>query len=258
MWLGYRLSQTGICPGESKFAGLLTLKRPNTLKKLHGFLGSSHKLNKFIANHAPCFAPFHDIVKKDKRFQWNSIHDSAFAQLKTAVHQASENAHFDPHALIRVNCDASLSGFCAVFEQHCSNGWNPMFLESRSLNDSESRYSTNVLQLFAVAWSVEQFRDFLYDRFFLVRTDHRTLLSALKFNLSKKSTLSRSARWRSTRSTVKLTAFFHLKSRSFFFRATTWHGPILCSFNHLVARLPFPPTIKTFPLWYNHTFWRQF
>ena len=144
-WLGYNLSQTGICPGENKISGLLNLQRANTLKQLRGLLGSAHQLNKFLPNVANLCAPFRDLLKKDQRFQWTAQHDTAFAALKQAVRHVSETAHFDPYASTRITCDASHTGLGAVLEQHCATGWLPICFVSRFLNDSESRYNTNEL-----------------------------------------------------------------------------------------------------------------
>ncbi len=46
-----------------------------------------------------------------------------------------------------------------------------------------------------MVWSLEHFRNYLLGRSFVVRTDHRALLSALKSNRGNKTTFSRLARW---------------------------------------------------------------
>ena len=73
--------------------------------------------------------------------------------------------------------------------------WKPIAFASRFLNHCEQRYSTNELELLAVVWSVEHFRNYLYGRKFHVRTDHRALLSALKDNRGNKTQYSRLTRW---------------------------------------------------------------
>ena len=47
-WLGYKFTQTGISPLESKTAAILTIPPPTTLKRLRSFLGSVHYIGKFI------------------------------------------------------------------------------------------------------------------------------------------------------------------------------------------------------------------
>ena len=41
-WLGYKFTQTGISPLESKTAAILTIPPATTLKRLQSFLGSVH------------------------------------------------------------------------------------------------------------------------------------------------------------------------------------------------------------------------
>ena len=56
-WLGYKFTQTGISPLESKTAAILTIPPPTTLKRLRSFLGSVHYIGKFIPHLAPLCHP---------------------------------------------------------------------------------------------------------------------------------------------------------------------------------------------------------
>ena len=47
-----------------------------------------------------------------------------------------------------------------------------MALASRFLNDIEARFSTNELELLAVVWLLEHFKNYLYGPEFNVQTDH--------------------------------------------------------------------------------------
>ena len=249
-WLGYNLSQTGIRPGENKIDGLLNLQRPNTLEKLRGLLGSAHQLNRFFPNVANLCNPFRDLLKKDQRFQWAAQHDTAFAALKQAVLQVSDTAHFDPYASTRITCDASPTGLGAVLEQHCATGWLPICFASRFLKDSESRYSTNELELLAVVWSIEHFRNYLFGRQFVVRTDHRALLSALKSKCGNKTTFSRLARWVNRLLPYNFT-LVHIPGKHM-----AWADYLNVS--QPAKPRPFPRTIKPFHSRSNHMSWRQY
>ena len=46
--LGYKFTQTGISPLESKTAAILAIPPLTTLKRLRSFLGSVHYIGKFI------------------------------------------------------------------------------------------------------------------------------------------------------------------------------------------------------------------
>ena len=79
-----------------------------------------------------------------------------------------------------MTCDASHTGLGAVLEQKLPRGWVPIAYASRFLNSAETRCSTNELELLAVVWSIEHFRNYVLGYQLTLRTDHRALLSALK------------------------------------------------------------------------------
>ncbi len=84
-----------------------------------------------------------------------------------------ENTHYKNSAKIRVTCDASREGLGAVLEQNFNGDWRLIAYSSRFLNECEQRYSTNELELLAVVWSLEHFRNSFHGRDFEIGTDHR-------------------------------------------------------------------------------------
>ena len=63
-WLGYKFTQTGISPLESKSAAFLTIPPPTTLKRLRSFLGSVHYIGKFIPHPAQLCHSLRPLLKK--------------------------------------------------------------------------------------------------------------------------------------------------------------------------------------------------
>ena len=84
-------------------------------------------------------------------------------------------------------------GFC--LEQKCGNTWETIAFARRFLNNLESRYSTNKLELLAVVWSLEHFKYYLYGSEFILQTDYQALLTALKEDRGNKTYQSRLTRW---------------------------------------------------------------
>ena len=70
-----------------------------------------------------------------------------------------------------------------------------MSFASRFLTDFESKYSINELELLAVVWAIEQFKNYVYGVKFQVISDHKALASVLKPNRSNKTFSSRLTRW---------------------------------------------------------------
>ena len=83
----------------------------------------------------------------------------------------------------------------ASIERKHKNTWHTIAFASRFLNEHESKYSTNELELLAVVWSLEHFKHYLYGTEFTLQTDHRALLSALNENRGNKTNQSRLTRW---------------------------------------------------------------
>ena len=103
---------------------------------------------------------------------------------------------FDVHKDIRIVCDASHNGLGAVLEQLSAEGWRPISFASRYLNDAEKRYSSNELELLAVVWGADYFRNYELGRKFQLVTEHKALVSLLNGNNKKNKTMfSRLLRW---------------------------------------------------------------
>ena len=83
----------------------------------------------------------------------------------------------------------------ASIDRKHKNTWHTIAFASRFLNEHESRYNTNELELLAVVWSLEHFKHYLYGTEFTIQTDHRALLSALNENRGNKTNQSRLTRW---------------------------------------------------------------
>ena len=63
-WRGYKFTQTGISPIESKTAAILTIPPPSTIKRLRFFLGSVHYIGKFIPRLAQLCHTLRPLLKK--------------------------------------------------------------------------------------------------------------------------------------------------------------------------------------------------
>ncbi|CAK1583893.1 unnamed protein product [Parnassius mnemosyne] len=88
--------------------------------------------------------------------------------------------------------DASNIALGAVLSQGPIGSDRPVAYASRTLSDTESRYSTIERELLAVIWAVKLFRPYLYGRKFVIYTDHRPLV----WLYSLKEPNSKLTRWR--------------------------------------------------------------
>ena len=66
-WLGFKLTEQGISPVNTKVQGITEKLRPTNLKELRSFLGAVNHFNKFIPDLAGMCSPFRSILNKDAK-----------------------------------------------------------------------------------------------------------------------------------------------------------------------------------------------
>ena len=185
-WLGYRIGESGIAPLVRNTQAVENLKIPKSRKQLKSLMGSMHSLHKFLPKLGEVSAPLRPLLSQNNDFVWTPNCENAFQQLKSLVKNIAELRHFDIHRETRIIYDASHDGLGAVLEQYSASGCNPISFASRYLNPAEKKYSTNVLEVLAVVWATEHFRNYIYGRYFTAISDHKALLTLLNSSSKRK------------------------------------------------------------------------
>ena len=80
-------------------------------------------------------------------------------------------------------------------QQQDNQELKPVSFASRFLTNFEAKYSINELELLAVVWAMEHFRNYVYGVKFQVLSDHKALPSVLRPNRGNKTFSSRLTRW---------------------------------------------------------------
>ena len=178
-WLGFRIGKSGIAPLVRKTQAAEDLKTPKSRKELKSLMGSMHSLYKFLPKLAEVSAPLRPLLSQNNESVWTPNCENAFQQFKPLVKNIVELGHFDIHRETRIICNASHDGLGAVLEQYSAFGWHPISFASSFLNPSEKKYSSNKLELVAVVWAKEHFRNHIYGHYFTVISDHKALFTLL-------------------------------------------------------------------------------
>ena len=87
--------------------------------------------------------------------------------------------HFTPDRPLILSCDASAYGLGAVLSHEGPGGERPIAFASRTLADSEQKYSQIEKEALALVWGIRRFQQYLLGNHFTLITDHQPLTSIL-------------------------------------------------------------------------------
>ncbi|KAK2716204.1 hypothetical protein QYM36_010695 [Artemia franciscana] len=120
-----------------------------------------------------------ELARADE-YKWKPAHEKALAKIKSAL--CSNLAYFDPKCKnIEIKVDASKHGLGAVLTVDD----NVVAFGSRSMNETEQRYSQIEMELLAVVFGCKHFHQYIYGRIVSITTDHKPLESILVKPISK-------------------------------------------------------------------------
>ncbi|RWS04750.1 hypothetical protein B4U79_15090, partial [Dinothrombium tinctorium] len=191
-FLGFRLSQEGLRPGEDKLRAIMDFPCPTNVREVRGFLGLCGYFRRFIAGFASIAAPMTALTKKNNRFEWTLACSDAFEELKSRLVTAPVLATFEADRLTEVHTDASHDGIGGVLMQKDdSGGWHPVTFVSRRTTPAEQKYHATELELLGAVWVISRLRMFLYGKEFTLVTD----CEAVRQGLQKRTMVPRIARW---------------------------------------------------------------
>lgn len=193
-YLGYEISEHGLAIDKTKMRCIHDYPRPTNVVETQRFLGFINFYRKYICNLAKIARPLYQLCKKDGNFQWDSNCQDSFEHLKNALITPPVLAfpRFDLEFILVT--DASLYAVGGILSNLDGKEERPIQYFSRSLNETQTRYSTIERELLAIIWSVEWYRAYLYARRFYIVTDHKPL----QYLFNNNHTNARIHRWRIT------------------------------------------------------------
>ena len=144
-----------------------------------------------MVNYVAKFAPqvsevtalLRELLKKDVAWHWTERHEQSFHDIKRLLTETSPGVlkYYDPKLPVELQVDACKSGLGAVLVQDGS----PIAYASRSLTETERKYTQIEKELLAVTFGCERFHQYIYAKRVMVETDHRPLTSIISKPLDK-------------------------------------------------------------------------
>jgi len=146
-----------------------------TAAEVRCFLGLVNYSTRFIPDLATVSAPLRELTRKNSAFRWGKSEQESFDELKKRLASAETLGYYDKNAPTKVIADASLVGIGAVLVQEQGDELRVISYASRSLSDTERRYSQTEKEALALVWACERFHVYIYGSEFELLTDHKPL-----------------------------------------------------------------------------------
>nr|GFA32531.1 reverse transcriptase domain-containing protein [Tanacetum cinerariifolium] len=129
--------------------------------------------------------------KKNSLFIFSNECIQAFRTLKDKLTEAPIFIAPNWDQPFELMCDASDFAVGVVLGQRIEKHFRPIHYASKTMNQSETNYTTTEKEMLAVVYAFEKFRSYLSMNKSIVYTDH----SALKYLFTKKDAKARLLRW---------------------------------------------------------------
>ena len=182
--LGYNLSAEGITATDHKIKAIKSFSEPTTIKELRRLLGLINYQRRFIPDAAAILAPLNSYpqgdVKNNSKISLNSSAKQALKRIKQEITQLVCLAHPRHDAQLQLKTDASNLGLGAVLEQVFDDTTEVLGYFSKSLTETQRKYSTYDLELLSIFSAVKHFEYMLLDKTFTIFCDNKPLVNSFR------------------------------------------------------------------------------
>ena len=194
-FFGHVSTKDGLKPSPDKVRSVKECGVPENKEAVRSFLGMADYLDNFIQNYAAIAAPLYQLTRKETKFHWGKQEEEAFRKIQDTISSEKTMAFFDPSKPIILRTKASFNeGLSAALLQKTDRGIQPVHFISRTMTETEKRYSQTEKDALAIKWAKERLRIYLLGapRFRIV-TAHKPLVPL--FNKVKAKVPPRIEKW---------------------------------------------------------------
>ena len=174
-YLGHHITREGVSPLHSKVSAITHWKVPEDLGELRSFLGLACYYRRFVDDYSGIASPLTELLRKDVKYEWNSVRQKAFDDLRTALITAPILAFPKPGCKFMLDTDASDKALGGVLSQIQDGEERVIAFYSKTLDRTQQRYCTTKRELLAIKACIETWEHFLRLEEFGLRTDHQAL-----------------------------------------------------------------------------------
>jgi hypothetical protein len=139
---------------------------------VRSFLGLAGYYRKFVQQFGIIARPLFNLLKKGAPFVWTSESETAFQLLKQRLIEAPVLKLPDFSKTFTIDTDACDTGVGAVLQQE----GHPIAYMSKPLGPKNRGLSTYEKECLAVLMAIDQWRPYLQNKEFVIRTDQQSLV----------------------------------------------------------------------------------
>jgi hypothetical protein len=92
-FLGHCISKTGVTADPDRIKAILNYPTPKNCKQLRQFLGTCNFHSRFIINYADYTAPLLKLLKKEQKWEWTKVEQTAFTNLRNSFAHSIQLVH---------------------------------------------------------------------------------------------------------------------------------------------------------------------
>ena len=178
LFLGHTINDKGIQTNKRKIEEIEKTVPPKCSKQLRSFLGLTNYYRRFIKDYAKIAAPLYAATTGcDKNINWSKECEESFKKLKKHLCEAPILDYPRESRTFILDTDASFGAIGAVLSQIREDGEESVIAYgSRHLTLHEKGYCVTRKELLSIHEYVTYFKEYLYGKKFIVRTDHKALV----------------------------------------------------------------------------------
>lgn len=190
--LGFTVSANGIATQGRLLKKIQDFPIPRNKTDVRAFINLAGFYRRHIQAFGEIAAPLAGLLRKNEVFNWTTLHEKAFNDLKKMLISPAVLKYPDPRQPYVLYTDASDYRLRAILTQKDEHGdERPVCFLSRKIQGAEINYPTVEKELLAVVYALSKLRKYLYESTFVLCTDN----TAVRYLFLKSEVSSRLQRW---------------------------------------------------------------
>lgn len=174
--LGYIISTDGLRTDPEKVRAIQEFPIPKKLKQIRAFLGLCNFYRRFIPGYSFHTQPLCDLLKKNRRWQWETTEQDAFEKVKSLFIETIQLQHPDFNKPYYLQTDSSGIGLAGVLYQIDENGENRVLgFHSKALRGAQLNWTVTEQEFYAIISCLGKFETYLRGAKVIIKTDHKAL-----------------------------------------------------------------------------------